>query len=60
MTGLDVHVPPQAGRPLPPNAGALSTASTVRPKGGDAAWARVTKEMDLCEQVIAQAGIPNL
>jgi len=32
----------------------------VRPKGGDAAWARVMKEIDLYKSVIDQAGIPKL
>ncbi len=32
----------------------------VRPKGGDAAWSRVTKEIDLYKSVIDQAGIPKL
>ncbi|MGB9366318.1 MAG: tripartite tricarboxylate transporter substrate binding protein [Xanthobacteraceae bacterium] len=32
----------------------------VRPKGGEAAWARVTKEIDLYKSVIDQAGIPKL
>ncbi len=32
----------------------------VRPKGTDAAWARVTKEIDMFKQIIDQAGIPKL
>jgi tripartite-type tricarboxylate transporter receptor subunit TctC len=32
----------------------------VRPKGADAAWARVTKEIDLFKQIIEQAGIKKL
>jgi tripartite-type tricarboxylate transporter receptor subunit TctC len=32
----------------------------VRPKGGDAAWARVMKEIDVYKSVIDQAGIPKL
>ena len=32
----------------------------VRPKGADAAWARVTKEIDLFRDVITQAGIEKL
>jgi tripartite-type tricarboxylate transporter receptor subunit TctC len=32
----------------------------VRAKGGDAAWARVTKEIDMFKQIIDQAGIQKL
>jgi tripartite-type tricarboxylate transporter receptor subunit TctC len=32
----------------------------VRPKGADAAWARVTKEMDMFKQIIDQAGVKKL
>lgn len=32
----------------------------VRPKGGEAAWARVTKEIGIYKAVIDQAGIPKL
>jgi len=32
----------------------------VRPKGGEAAWARVTKEIGVYKAVIDQAGIPKL
>jgi tripartite-type tricarboxylate transporter receptor subunit TctC len=32
----------------------------VRPKGADAAWARVTKEIDMFKKIIDQAGIPKL
>ena len=32
----------------------------VRPKGADAAWARVTKEIGMFKTVIDQAGIPKL
>ena len=32
----------------------------VRPKGADAAWARVTKEIGLFKTVLDQAGIPKL
>ena len=32
----------------------------VRPKGADAAWARVTKEIGMFKAVIDQAGIPKL
>jgi tripartite-type tricarboxylate transporter receptor subunit TctC len=32
----------------------------VRPKGADAAWARVTKEIDLFRGIIDQAGIQKL
>jgi tripartite-type tricarboxylate transporter receptor subunit TctC len=32
----------------------------VRPEGADAAWARVTKEIDLYKQIIDQAGIKKL
>jgi tripartite-type tricarboxylate transporter receptor subunit TctC len=32
----------------------------VRPKGADAAWARVTKEIGIYKAVIDQAGIPKL
>ena len=32
----------------------------VRPKGADAAWARVTKEIDLFKAIIEQAGIQKL
>jgi len=32
----------------------------VRPKGADAAWARVTKEIDLFKSIIDQAGIQKL
>jgi tripartite-type tricarboxylate transporter receptor subunit TctC len=32
----------------------------VRPKGADAAWARVNKEIDVFRDVINQAGIPKL
>ena len=32
----------------------------VRPKGADAAWARVTKEIDMFKQIIDQAGIKKL
>jgi tripartite-type tricarboxylate transporter receptor subunit TctC len=32
----------------------------VRPKGADAAWARVTKEMDTFKNVVDQAGIKKL
>src|SRR5262245_2976349 len=32
----------------------------VRPKGADAAWARVTKEIDLFRSIIDQAGIQKL
>jgi len=32
----------------------------VRPKGADAAWARVTKEIGIYKSVIDQAGIPKL
>jgi tripartite-type tricarboxylate transporter receptor subunit TctC len=38
----------------------LKAGFLVRPKGGDAAWARVTKEIDLYKSVIDQAGIPKL
>ena len=32
----------------------------VRPKGADAAWARVTKEIDMFKEIINQAGITKL
>ena len=32
----------------------------VRPKGADAAWARVTKEIDMFKQIIEQAGVAKL
>jgi tripartite-type tricarboxylate transporter receptor subunit TctC len=32
----------------------------VRPKGGDAAWARVTREIDMFKAIIDQAGIQKL
>jgi tripartite-type tricarboxylate transporter receptor subunit TctC len=32
----------------------------VRPKGAEAAWARVTKEIDMFKQIIEQAGIKKL
>jgi len=32
----------------------------VRPKGADAAWARVTKEIDMFKQIIEQAGVTKL
>ena len=32
----------------------------VRPKGADAAWARVTKEIDMFKDIIDQAGIKKL
>jgi len=32
----------------------------VRPKGADAAWARVTKEITLFRDIINQAGIAKL
>ena len=32
----------------------------VRPKGADAAWARVNKEITVFRDVINQAGIPKL
>ena len=32
----------------------------VRPKGADAAWARVTKEIDTFKGIIEQAGIQKL
>ncbi|MEP7030437.1 MAG: tripartite tricarboxylate transporter substrate binding protein [Pseudolabrys sp.] len=32
----------------------------VRPKGADAAWARVTKEIDMFRDIINQAGIPKI
>jgi tripartite-type tricarboxylate transporter receptor subunit TctC len=32
----------------------------VRPKGADAAWARVTKEVSMFKEIIDQAGIPKL
>ena len=32
----------------------------VRPKGADAAWARVTKEIGMFKAIIDQAGIPKL
>jgi tripartite-type tricarboxylate transporter receptor subunit TctC len=32
----------------------------VRPKGADAAWARVTKEIDMFKRIIDQAGIQKL
>jgi tripartite-type tricarboxylate transporter receptor subunit TctC len=32
----------------------------VRPKGADAAWTRVTKEIDLFRSIIDQAGIQKL
>jgi tripartite-type tricarboxylate transporter receptor subunit TctC len=32
----------------------------VRPKGADAAWARVSKEMDVFKQIIDQAGVKKL
>ena len=32
----------------------------VRPKGADAAWARVSKEIDMFKNIIDQAGIPKL
>jgi tripartite-type tricarboxylate transporter receptor subunit TctC len=32
----------------------------VRPKGADAAWARVTKEIDMFKRIIEQAGIKKL
>ena len=32
----------------------------VRPKGAAAAWARVTKEIDLFKDIIDQAGIKKL
>jgi hypothetical protein len=32
----------------------------VRPKGADAAWARVTKEIGVFKAVLEQAGIPKL
>ena len=32
----------------------------VRPKGADAAWARVTKEIDMFRDIINQAGIQKL
>jgi tripartite-type tricarboxylate transporter receptor subunit TctC len=38
----------------------LKAGFLVRPKGADAAWARVTKEIDLYKSVIEQAGIPKL
>jgi tripartite-type tricarboxylate transporter receptor subunit TctC len=38
----------------------LKAGFLVRPKGGEAAWARVTKEIDLYKSVIDQAGIPKL
>jgi tripartite-type tricarboxylate transporter receptor subunit TctC len=38
----------------------LKAGFLVRPKGAEAAWARVTKEIDLYKSVIDQAGIPKL
>jgi tripartite-type tricarboxylate transporter receptor subunit TctC len=38
----------------------LKAGFLVRPKGADAAWARVTREIDLYKSVIEQAGIPKL
>jgi len=32
----------------------------VRPKGAEAAWARVTKEIGIFKAVLDQAGIPKL
>ena len=32
----------------------------VRPKGAEAAWARVTKEVDMFQDIIDQAGIKKL
>ena len=32
----------------------------VRPKGADAAWARVTKEIGMFKQIIEQAGIKKM
>jgi hypothetical protein len=32
----------------------------VRPKGADAAWARVTKEITMFKEIIDQAGIQKL
>jgi tripartite-type tricarboxylate transporter receptor subunit TctC len=32
----------------------------VRPKGADAAWARVSREMDVFKQIIEQAGVKKL
>ena len=32
----------------------------VRPKGADAAWARVSKEVGMFKEIIDQAGIPKL
>jgi tripartite-type tricarboxylate transporter receptor subunit TctC len=32
----------------------------VRPKGADAAWTRVTKEIDMFRKIIDQAGIKKL
>jgi len=38
----------------------LKAGFLVRPKGGDAAWARVMKEVEVFKTVIDQAGIPKL
>jgi len=38
----------------------LKAGFLVRPKGGDAAWARVTREIEVYKSVIEQAGIPKL
>ena len=38
----------------------LKAGFQVRPKGADAAWARVTKEIGIYKAVIDQAGIPKL
>ena len=32
----------------------------VRPKGADAAWARIDQEMDMFKQIIDQAGVKKL
>ena len=38
----------------------LKAGFQVRPKGADAAWARVTKEIGMFKEIIDQAGIPKL
>ena len=38
----------------------LKAGFLVRPKGGDAAWARVMKEIDLYKSVIEQSGMQKL
>ena len=38
----------------------FQTGFLVRAKGADAAWARVTKEMDTFKDIIDQAGIKKL